>query len=329
MPEYSAYLVEETENGFQGSVSTLNTDNLPAGELLVKVEWSSLNFKDMLSASGNRAVTKEYPHTPGIDAAGTVVESASGEFGPGDSVIVTSYDLGMNTPGGFGRYIRVPAAWAVPLPAGLALRESMALGTAGLTAGICVKLLAERVDPGDGEVAVTGASGGVGMISIALLNKLGYRVVAVSGTAEAAATLTGLGAAEIAPRETLEDDRDRPLFKGRFAGGIDTVGGEPLAALLKSVAPLGAVSCCGNAASGKLELTVYPFILRGIQLSGVSTQNYPMQPRREIWNLLADEWRVDLEPITAATDLAGLDAEIRAMRDGRHSGRTIVGLSDA
>ena len=328
MRKYSAYVVEETDTGFHGSIRTLATDDLPPGELLVEVDWSSLNYKDLLSADGNRGVTKQYPHTPGIDAAGRVVESDRDEFRSGDEVIVTSYDLGMNTPGGFGRYIRVPAAWAVPLPTGLNLREAMIIGTAGLTAAICIRQVTERIEPNDGDVVVTGASGGVGMLSVSILHRLGYRVLAVSGKAEAAEILTSLGASSVLSREELADPNDRPLLKGRFAGGVDTVGGPMLTTLLKSLKPLGAVSCCGNAASDRLDMTVYPFILRGITLSGGSSQIYPMAPRREMWKLLAGEWKPSgLDSIISEITLSGLAGTLSAMREGRHLGRTVINLA--
>jgi acrylyl-CoA reductase (NADPH) len=329
MQKYKAYIVEETDTGFSGSIQTRSTADLPPGELLIEVAFSSLNYKDMLSAGGNRGVTKQYPHTPGIDAAGRVVESSGGEFQPGDEVIVTSYDLGMNTPGGFGRYIRVPEAWAVPLSAGLTLKEAMILGTAGLTAGICVQRMSGQVRPEDGDIAVTGATGGVGILSISILKKLGYRVLAVSGKSEAAEFLTSVGAAELLDRSELQDSSGRPLLKARFAGGIDTAGGQMLTTLIKSLKPMGAVSCCGNAASAELDLTVFPFILRGITLSGVSSQNYPMHLRRKMWKMLAGEWKPDnLEQITAEITLDGLPDALESMREGRHSGRTVVKLQD-
>ena len=328
MKKYKAFIVEELEAGFHGSIQTRSIDELPPGDLLVEVAYSSLNYKDMLSVGGNRGVTKEYPHTPGIDAAGRVVESGSAGFRPGDEVIVTSYDLGMNTPGGFGQYIRVPAAWAVPLPSGLSLREAMMLGTAGLTAGICIRRVGEQVRPEDGPIVVTGATGGVGMLSISILDRLGYQVSAVTGKGSEADRLRSIGATEILAREELQDTSGRPLLKGRFAGGIDSVGGPMLTTLLKSLQPMGAVCCCGNAGSADLDLTVYPFILRGITLSGASSQNYPMRLRQEMWKCLAGEWKPPtLYTICSEVSLSNLSEALEAMREGRHRGRTIIDLA--
>lgn len=326
---FKAMVVEETARGFVRSVRTRRITDLPPGDLLVRVKYSSLNYKDALSASGNRGVTKNYPHTPGIDAAGIVEASESKDFSVGDEVIVTSHDLGMNTPGGFGEYIRVPSEWAVPLPGGLSLKEAMVLGTAGLTAAISVLRLSGLVKPEDGEVVVSGATGGVGSVAVSILAGLGYKVAALSGKPSQAEYLRGLGAARMLDRSELEGSRDRPLLAGRFAGGVDTVGGTILANIVKSTAPLGAVTCCGNVASADLDLSVYPFILRGISLIGVSTQNYPMAPRREIWRRLAGEWKPD--PILrhfTETDLEGLGARMDEMLSGRSLGRVLVRVSD-
>ena len=326
---FQAYVVDETPEGFKGSIQRRSTAELPAGELLVEVAFSSINYKDALSARGNRGVTKAYPHTPGIDAAGRVVESRSSLFSAGDDVIVTDYDLGMNTPGGFGQYIRVPAEWAVPLPEGLTMREAMVLGTAGLTAALSVLRLAEMVKPEDGPIAVTGATGGVGVFSIMLLSALDYTVSAVTGKESEGQFLRGLGAAEILMRDEFEKTAAQPLLKGRFAGGIDTVGGTILANLIKSVKILGTVTCCGNAASADLDLTVYPFILRGVSLIGISMGNTPMPLRVELWRRLSQEWKPSVPgSLVHETGLAGLEEVVESMLAGRHSGRTVVRLQE-
>ncbi len=327
---FQALWITENEDGtFERSIAERRTDELPEGEVLVKVAYSALNYKDALSASGNKGVTRRYPHTPGIDAAGVVAESASSDFKPGDEVLVTSYDLGMNTSGGFGGYIRVPTDWVIKLPAGLTLQESMILGTAGLTAAISIhKLRHSEVTPDKGEVLVTGASGGVGSLGVAILSRLGYTVIAGTGKAEAHEWLRGLGASGFVGREELVDESGKPLLKPRWAGVLDTVGGEVLATALKTAQPHGAVSCCGNVASPKLPITVFPFILRGLNLLGVDSQNHPMPQRRELWQHLAGDWKPErLTGIMTETDLAGLkDRWIDTILAGGTQGRIVVRL---
>lgn len=301
--------------------------DLPAGEVLVRVLWSSLNYKDALSASGNRGVTRKYPHTPGIDAAGVVAESNSAVFRVGDEVIVTSYDLGMNTSGGFAEYIRVPADWIVPLPAGLNLRESMIFGTAGFTAGMSVDALIRTISPEKGEILVTGATGGVGSLAVAILAGLGYRVVAVSGKPEAAEFLFRLGATKVLSRAEACEGSSKPLLKGLWAGAIDTVGGEVLATTVKSMNLQGVVTCCGNVASPELPLNVFPFILRGVSLVGIDSQNCPMQPRQQIWQKLATDWKpAQLVYLCREVVLDDLEGEIDRILLGGQKGRVLVNM---
>ncbi len=328
---FKAMVVKEAENGrFDRSITERSTQDLPAGDVLVQVRYSSLNYKDLLSATGNKGVTRNYPHTPGIDAAGVVVESSGGEFKDGDEVIVTSYDLGMNTDGGFGQYIRVPAAWVVPLPNGLSLKESMVYGTAGFTAGLSIlRLIEHGIGPEDGNILVSGATGGVGSLSVSILSRLGYRVTAVSGRSDQAAFLQSLGAAEVVDIEEAADDSGRPLLKGRWAGSVDTVGGEILATTLKSTHLHGAVACCGNVASAELPINVFPFILRGVTLYGIDSQNCPMPSRRKVWERLAGEWKIDHpEGLITEIGLQELDGAIQQMQERKHRGRTIVRLFD-
>jgi putative YhdH/YhfP family quinone oxidoreductase len=323
---YRALVVEEIEEKrFSRSVMEKTIDQLPDGEVLVKVSWSSLNYKDALSASGNRGVTKKFPHTPGIDAAGVVEESRSDAFNPGDKVIVTSYDLGMNTSGGFGQYIRVPAAWVVPLPTGLGLRESMIFGTAGFTAGMSILALVQSVPVDRGEILVTGATGGVGSLSVAILAELGYSVTAVSGKTEAGPFLTGLGARKILSRAEATAGHERPMLKGIWAGVIDTVGGEILASAVKATDLQGVVTCCGNVASPDLPLTVFPFILRGVSLVGIDSQNCPMEQRLKVWQHLASNWKpARLNDLCREVSLDELGDEIDLILKGGQTGRVIV-----
>jgi acrylyl-CoA reductase (NADPH) len=328
MKNYQAFVVEQIgEKEFAGNVKTLNTQNLPQGEVLVRVMFSSLNYKDALSASGNRGVTKNYPHTPGIDAAGVVEESDDSRFSPGDQAIVTSYDLGMNTPGGFGQYIRVPADWIVKMPAGLSMRESMMLGTAGFTAAMAVFEIVKDTTPADGEILVTGASGGVGSMAVAILGKLGYIVVAVSGKENAHDYLKSIGASKVISREELLQGKERPLLKPRWAGVVDTVGGEMLANAIKAAKSLAVVAACGNVASADIPINVFPFILRGVKLVGIDSQNCPMAHRSELWQKLADDWKPDdLATMTKEVKLAGLQSEIQKILKGGITGRVLVNL---
>lgn len=324
---FRAMVVREEDKVFTRSIEVRALEQLPEGDVLVKVCYSSLNYKDGLSASGNRGVTKTYPHTPGIDACGVVEDSRSSDFAPGDEVVVTSYDLGMNTSGGFGQYIKVPADWVVPLPSGLSLRESMVYGTAGFTAAMSVFALNQQVKPGDGPVLVTGATGGVGSLAVAILSKLGYEVTAVTGKSEAGEFLHRLGSKNIVSREDATEGSDRPLLKTRWAGVIDTVGGEILTAAIKATQLQGVVTCCGNVASPELPLNVFPFILRGVSLVGIDSQNCPMEHRRKVWRLMAEAWKPDqLEELYREVDLDGLDTEIDLILAGRQTGRVVVNL---
>jgi len=329
---FRAMIVEETEpRKFTREIRDRSIDDLPAGDLLVKVHYSSLNYKDALSATGRPGVTRHYPHTPGIDAAGVVAACADGTFTPGDSVLVTGYDLGMDTAGGYGQYIRIPSEWAVPLPAGLSLREGMILGTAGFTAGLSVyKLMQNGVQPGDGEVLVTGASGGVGSIAVAILARTGYRVVAATGKAAENDYLRGLGAAEVIGRDQVLAGSERPMMKERWAGVVDVVGGDMLAAAVKSTRYGGTVTCCGLVGSADLNVTVFPFILRGVSLLGIDSVQCPRPLRLAVWEKLAGEWKPPaLETTASECTLQSLEEPIRKILSGEGRGRTLVNLLES
>jgi acrylyl-CoA reductase (NADPH) len=320
-------ITEVGKKKFERAVEERTTDTLPVGEVLIRVAYSSLNYKDALSATGNPGVTRKYPHTPGIDAAGVVEESTSDTFKPGEKVIVTSYDLGMNTSGGFGQYIRVPADWVVRLPEGLTLEEAMIYGTAGFTAAMSVFAVEKAVGPEMGEILVTGATGGVGSLAVAILAKLGYSVAAVSGKPDAADFLKKIGAAKVLSREEITENNERPLLKPMWGGVVDTVGGEILAAAIKSTNPQGVITCCGNVASPDLAINVFPFILRGVSLVGIDSQNCPMQHRAELWARLANEWKIEvLQSLCREVSLEGLGAEIDLILKGGQKGRVIVNL---
>jgi len=326
---FNAMIVEETEpRKYIREVRSRHIDELPAGELLVKVHYSSLNYKDALSATGRPGVTRHYPHTPGIDAVGVVVECADGTFSPGDSVIVTGYDLGMDTAGGYGQYIRIPSEWALPLPTGLSLRESMILGTAGFTAGLSVhKLIQNRLQPGDGDILVTGATGGVGSIAVAILARAGYRVVAATGKTAESDFLQGLGAAEVIDRELLLVGAERPLMKERWAGVVDVVGGATLATAIKSTRYGGTVTCCGLVGSADLSVSVFPFILRGVSLLGIDSVQCPRHLREVVWGKLAGEWKpAGLEATATECTLQSLEEHLQKILCGGVRGRVVVNL---
>lgn len=322
---FKAFRVEEVDQKFISAIKEMPFTALEQGEILIKVHYSSLNYKDALSASGNKGVTRNYPHTPGIDAVGIVVSTTSTKFNTNDAVIVTSYDLGMNTDGGFAEYIKVPENWVVKLPEGLSMKEAMIIGTAGLTAGMSVLRLVETVKPADGKIVVSGATGGVGSVSVMILSKLGYKVAAITGKETEKQYLLDLGADEVILRKDFEELQNKPLLKPLFAGGIDTVGGVILENIIKSTNPLGVVTACGNAASIKLELTVFPFILRGVSLIGIDSQNYPMQYREQVWNKLAKEWKLDnLETNATTISLNELSENLSLMLAGKLKGRTVL-----
>jgi putative YhdH/YhfP family quinone oxidoreductase len=331
MSQFKALVVSENaEKQYVRTITQRNIEDLPAGELLIKVHYSTLNYKDALSSIGNKGVTRNYPHTPGIDASGVVVESTDANFSVGQEVLVTSYDLGMNTSGALAEYIRVPAKWVIALPAGLSLSEAMILGTAGLTAGLCIDaLLKYGVSPEKGKIIVTGSTGGVGILSVAILAKLGFEVVAVTGKPEAAELLQRLGATEIISRESLNDTSGRPMLKSIYAGAVDTVGGNILATILKSLHYGGAVAACGLVASPDLPTSVFPFILRGNALLGIDSAECPMSKRLEIWQHLASDWKLDnLDLISHEIGLEEVIAKLDLMLEGKSFGKSLVKIID-
>ena len=326
---FRALVVSKTdEKTFTREITERSISDLPEGEVLIRVHFSSLNYKDGLSCIGNPGVTRNYPHTPGIDASGEVTESSDSRFKEGDSVIVTGYDLGMNTSGGFGEYIRVPADWVVPLPEGMTFKEASIYGVAGFTAALSVDALQKYgVNPEQGEIVVTGSTGGVGSVSVALLSLLGYTVVASTGKKEESEFLQRLGASEIISREEVNDESKKPLLRERWAGAVDTVGGTTLATLLKAAKRGGAVAATGLVASSELSTTVFPFILRGVSLLGIDSGFTPTKLRREIWNKLAGIWKIpQLEQLTIDCTLEELDPEIDKILAGGQRGRVVVNL---
>lgn len=302
------------ENGaFIRKIVERNINELPDGEVLIKVKYSSLNYKDALSCIGNKGVTREYPHTPGIDAAGIVEDSNVPEFTKGEEVFITGYDLGMNTDGGFGEYVRVPANWVVKKPVNLSLKEAMIYGTAGFTSALSVFELIKEVTPEDGDILVIGAGGGVGSHSVKFLTKLGYNVTAVVNDEKGIKYAKELGASACILRDEIYDKSGKPMLKQKWAGVIDTVGGNPLSTAIRSLKYAGVVTTCGNIAGGDIpNANVYPFILRSVKLIGIDSVQCPMKKRKEVWDTLVEKWKgenlekgieeVSLEEISHSVD---------------------------
>jgi acrylyl-CoA reductase (NADPH) len=324
---FPAYLVQRDTSGHvTAGVAAITQDELPAGDVLIRVAYSSLNYKDALASQGHPGVVRAFPHVPGIDCAGTIVESASADWRPGDEVLVTGYELGASHWGGFAAYVRVPAEWVVPLPAGLTARDAMIYGTAGFTAAQCVTTIVNHgIEPNRGPVVVTGATGGVGCLAVAILARLGYDVAAVTGKHEQHDWLRRLGASAVLDRDEVVDDSDRPLLGSRWAAAVDTVGGKPLATILRSMQHRGCVAACGLVAGADLKLSVYPFILRGTTLAGIDSAKCPRPQRLEMWQKLAGPWRIDgLHELANEVTLDELPDCVEKILSGQIVGRTVV-----
>lgn len=325
---YKALIVKEIEGEFPISIEQRSIDSLPSGEVLIKVSYSSLNYKDALSASGVKFITKNYPHTTGIDAAGVVVSSVDGRFKAGDEVIVTGFDLGMDTDGGHAEYIRVPAVWVVPLPKGLSLKEAMIIGTAGFTAGLSVMEVIKRgIKPEDGPVIVSGATGGVGSVAVKILSKLGYEVHAISVSRELDDYLFGLGAKKVVLADDFQkpDEKGAQLLEPEYAAVIDSVGGQILSTLIKKLKYGGIATTCGLVNGIELDLTIFAFINRGVQVSGIDSVWIPMEKRLPVWEHLATDWKIDLdESMFTVFPLEDLESYIRKILKGQMKGRGIV-----
>ena len=329
MSTYKAFEVrEEIEKKFVGAIVEKSALELAEGSVSIEVHYSSVNYKDALSASGSKAVTREYPHVPGIDAAGKVLASTDSNFAVGDEVVVTGYDLGMNTAGGFGQQVTVPGGWVTKLPVGLSLRDSMVLGTAGLTAGLCVnKLLLSGITPEAGKVLVTGATGGVGIITCALLVKLGFEVVASTGKLAETAKLMALGVSEVISREAFSEENPRPMLKEGYAAAVDVAGGTTLVNVIKSLSYGGSVAACGLVDSPALSATVLPFILRGVNLLGVDSVELPLAQKQQVWNLFANEWALtDIDSLAETIVLSELPAVLAKVLAGGAVGRYVLDL---
>lgn len=326
---FKAIVTEETgKNIFSRGIRERCIEELPDGDVLIEVHYSSLNYKDALCARGHKGISRHFPRTPGIDAAGIVAESRSPDFNVGDKVLVTGYDLGMNTDGGFAEYIRVPEAWIVHLPDDLSLRESMIYGTAGFTAGICLHELEKHdIMPDSGKVLVTGASGGVGSLAVGMLARSGYDVVASTGKTDAHEMLRYLGAGEITGRDEINDKSGRPMLPGRWKAIIDTVGGNTLSTAVRSTKMHGLVCCLGNVLGDTLDVSVYPFLLRGVTIAGIDSAEKPMPLRLRIWERIVSDWRIEnIDTIVKEVNLEQLDKEIDIILEGGQKGKVLVNI---
>jgi len=325
---FRAFVVERTADGLDRRVRELSPAELPPGDVLVRVEWSSVNYKDGLAAQPEGRVARISPLVPGIDLAGTVVESGAPSIPPGSAVLAHGYELGVSHHGGYAEYARLPADWVVPLPAGLTTREAMAIGTAGYTAAMAIVALEARgLAPGAGPVLVTGASGGLGRHAVAILAARGYEVWAATGKPDEAERLRGLGAAGILSRDEVSAPSERPLESGRWAGAVDAVGGPTLPYILRTLRPGAAVAACGNAGGAAFTTTVYPFILRGVALLGMDSANVPIDERRALWARLAADLRPPrLDEAVTEIGLDELASALDAIVAGAARGRWVVRL---
>jgi acrylyl-CoA reductase (NADPH) len=327
---FRAFVVNKTEEGFSADLKELTLADLPPGEVLIKVAYSSVNYKDGLASIPEGRVVRSYPFVPGVDLAGVVAESSDSRFKPGDEVLATSYELGVSHYGGYSEYARVNADWVVPLPTGLTLKEAMALGTAGFTAALAVHQLEKNgLQPQNGPVLVTGATGGVGSIGISILRALGYTVAASTGKSSEHDYLKELGASEILSREETSAESNRPLEKERWAGSLDSVGGTTLAYLIRTTKYAGSIAAYGNTSGPNLSITVFPFILRAVKLLGIDSVNCPMELRRQLWGRLAGDYKPRhlLDMIGHEASLEELPQALATILKGDTRGRTIIKMS--
>ncbi len=328
MPKnFSAYQITEQDGKSIGRFVNLSLDNLDSGEVVIQSHYSSVNYKDALAATGAGKVVRRFPCVGGVDVSGVVVHSDDARFAVADEVLVTGYGMGVDHDGGFAEYVRVPADWVVQLPQGLTLFDAMALGTAGFTAALAIHRLEQNdLLPENGKVIVTGATGGVGSLAIVMLAQLGYHVVALTGKDDQHAYLKSLGAAEILSRKDLAMGT-RPLEKAHWAGALDSVGGETLAWLTRTMQQNGVIASFGNAGGTELHTTVFPFILRGVRLIGIDSAATAMPLRQKIWQRLAtDLYPKNLAQIADTIPFTDLPKNFPLLIQGKHRGRIVVAI---
>ena len=322
--KFKAYLVEEVEGSFNGSIQEIELPPLEDGKVSIKVHYSSLNYKDALASTGVKGVARSYPFVPGIDVAGEITESSDESYSVGDLVVATGYKIGMAVFGGFGEMVQLPSDWLVKLPSGLTLQEAMNIGTAGLTAGASVKKIIDSGISKDLPVLVSGATGGVGSVAVNLLSKLGYEVHALTGKSEESETLKDMGAKQVLLRDEFMAEPIKALDKGIYGGAVDTVGGDILAKMLSMISNEGSVSCCGNVGGMKFTSSVFPFILRGVSLIGIDSAESPINFKDEIWNLFATDWALELNKYSKVISLDQIEDEITKILKGQQVGRVVV-----
>ena len=326
-----AFVVEKVgEDEFKSSIQDVETPKCEKNEVVIKVTYSSLNYKDALSSVGNPGVSKHFPHITGIDVAGTVFESTSPIFKVGERVLVTGYDMGMNSNGGHAQYVKIPASWVARIPDAISDREIMTFGTAGLTAALSVNELIENgIKPESGDILVTGATGGVGSIAIAILSKLGYNITAISGKKERIDFLKKIGANEVILREEFEEESKKTLLREKYAGVVDTVGGKILANALKQIKYDGVATCCGLTSSHELNTNVFPFILRGVRLIGIDSVECKLEKKQAAWGKLASRWKINsLNSIINEISLDEIKAAYEHLLSGKAVGRYVVKIKE-
>ena len=325
---YKAYLVEELDGVYSGSIKELQMRDIEPGNVIVKVHYSSLNYKDALAASGVKGVASSYPFVPGIDVAGEILESTSNNFKAGDKVIATGYKLGMSVFGGFGELVQVPQEWVIALPKNLSFLNAMSLGTAGLTAGACIKKVIDNNSSINNPVLVSGATGGVGSVAVNLLSNLNIEVHAITGKPNEEVILKKMGASKVIDRKELMTEPVKALDKAIYSAGIDTVGGDILSKMLSMIESHGSVACCGNVAGMKFTSSVFPFILRGISLIGIDSAESDINFKKEIWNLFSNEWSLNLDDYTKIISLKDISDEIAKILHGQQVGRVVIKHGD-
>ena len=322
--DYKAYLIEELDGVYSGSIKELQMRDIEPGNVIIKVHYSSLNYKDALAASGVKGVASSYPFVPGIDVVGTVLESADERFSEGDIVVATGYKIGMAVHGGFGEIVHLPADWVLHLPENIEMFDAMSIGTAGITAAACVKKIIDSGISKDLPVLVSGATGGVGSVSVNILSKLGYEVHAITGKTNEDKTLLDMGATQIIQRSDYMAEPVRALDKAIYAGAVDTVGGDMLAKMISMITNEGAISCCGNVGGMKFTSSVFPFILRGVSLIGIDSAESPIELKKELWRLLSSEWQLELKSQTKEISLDTIGEEVNKILQGQQVGRIVI-----
>ncbi|AUD15086.1 MULTISPECIES: YhdH/YhfP family quinone oxidoreductase [Planococcus] len=331
MDLFKAIVIKQQEDEVTYGVEQISEDQLSQGDVLVKVAYSSINYKDMLAVQKKGGVIRDYPMIPGIDFSGTVVHTADGRFQQGQEVIVTGFEMGMSHTGGFSEYARVPAEWIVPLPDGLSLKDAMVFGTAGFTAALSIQALEQNgMDPKNNpELLVTGSTGGVGSVALQILSKIGYtNITALVRKDHQVDVAKSLGANEVIFPDDLGELK-KPLNKQKFDYVLDTVGGDVASVLIPQISYGGSMSMCGNAAGLQLTATVLPFILRGVNLLGIDSVNVPIEKRGAIWDKMSADWNITQTTLTDEVSLEQIPDTIEAIKNGEHLGRTIVNCQNA